>query len=146
MKRTSSITEIPFQPAVYAIYFCDKGDLSAAYVGSAATLREQLFRQLSSRKNLLSIRHSVEELKEGLSVEVRWWEHPDFANLPALEAAELIAFVTLNSLMSGTATISEEAKVFIVNELFREKMHELFNGEPSGVIALLDRDLNNLSN
>lgn len=146
MKKTTSIAEVPYQPAVYAIYFEDLSAISAAYVGSTIALREKLSLQLSDRRNILSLRHSRVERDAGLSLEVRWWEHPDFTETSALEAAELIAFVTLNSSFSMTGTISDEAKAHIVNELFREKMHQLFNSEPSGAIVMFNNDLEKLAN
>ena len=143
MKRVTVFKELPYQPAVYAVYFNDRRSAAPVYVGSTIALRDKLSHQFRNRKTIQSLRPSASDLRGEFSLEVLWWEHPDFAETSALEAAEIIAFATLNSSQSGNGSISEEAKQHIVNDSFREKMGELFRGEPSGMIVFSASDFNN---
>ena len=68
--------------------------------------------------------------------EVRWWEHPDFAERPILEAAELVAFDVLDPALRSRGRIQEKARQWYSNKEFYEKMRSLFTSEPSGKFVM----------
>jgi len=69
---------------------------------------------------------NVEEITE-----VRWWEHPDFKERPALEAAELVAFDVLDPALRSRGRISTQARQLYGDSRFCEKMRLLFQEEPA---------------
>jgi hypothetical protein len=68
--------------------------------------------------------------------EVRWWEHPDFARRPFLEAAERVAFDVLDPALRSRGTASVQARELHDDAGFREPMRQLFLAEPAGRLMI----------
>ena len=63
-----------------------------------------------------------------------WWQAEDFRERDVLEAAELIAFEILEPSLRSRGRISEAARSIAKDNSFRERMKELFKGEPAGTV------------
>lgn len=77
--QLQSISELPEKPAVYALY----GGVDrqyVAYVGVTKNLKGRIIQHLVARDSSIATRYSpVGLLNPELVAEVRWWEHPQFA-------------------------------------------------------------------
>jgi hypothetical protein len=93
--QLQSISELPEKPAVYALY----GGVDrqyVAYVGVTKNLKGRIIQHLVARDSSIATRYSpVGLLNPELVAEVRWWEHPQFADKVFRFAAERVAFDVL---------------------------------------------------
>jgi hypothetical protein len=129
MTQVSSISELPSRPAVYAMYGGQGRGLYVAYVGLASNLRQRLTQHLIRRDSSVVTGTSAVSLNPDLIIEVRWWEHPDFARPEMLEAAELVAFDVLEPVLRSRGAITERARLLHRDEAFRERMRQVFLGD-----------------
>ena len=133
----SSMSELPNTPAVYAMYAGKGQGLYCAYVGVAGKLKGRVLQHFVRRDSSVTTETSAVVLKPEYITEIRWWEHPDFAERHIMEAAELVAFEILNPILRSRGAIQEKARQLYADETFRKGMEALFQGEPSGKIALM---------
>jgi len=136
-KVSSSLSELPNVPAVYAMYAGKGQGLYCAYVGVAGKLKGRVLQHLVRRDSSVTTETSAVVLKPEYITEIRWWEHPGFAERHVMEAAELVAFDILNPILRSRGAIQEKARQLYSEETFRANMMELFQGEPSGQILLM---------
>jgi hypothetical protein len=136
-KVLSSLSELPIFPAVYALYGGKGRGLYCAYVGLAGKLKERILQHLVRRDSSVTTETSAVVLKPEYITDIRWWVHPDFAERHVMEAAELVAFDILNPILRSRGAIQEKARQLYSAETFRANMAGLFQGEPSGRIALM---------
>ena len=136
-KVYSSLSELPNTPAVYAMYGGKGPGLYCAYVGVAGKLKGRVLQHLVRRDSSVTTETSAVVLKPEYITQIRWWEHQDFAERHILEAAELVAFDILNPILRSRGAIQEKSRQLYSDETFRSSMEALFQGEPSGQIALM---------
>lgn len=91
---------------------------------------------LVGRDSSVSTGTSTAGLNPDHVTEVRWWEHPDFGRLTALEAAELVAFAALDPALRSRGGIQASAKTLAGNVEFRVSIRALFRDEPAGRLLL----------
>lgn len=137
MKTLTSISELPNVSAVYALYGGQGRGLYVAYVGVADALKRRIIQHLVSRDSSVATGTSAVGLNPDYVTEVRWWEHPEFAERHILEAAELVAYDVLDPALRSRGNIRQQAKQLYANEEFRQKMRSLFTGEPTGRLRIL---------
>ncbi|HDN80501.1 MAG TPA: hypothetical protein ENG33_08570 [Chloroflexi bacterium] len=137
MKTPRFISELPNVPAIYALYGGRGRGLYVAYVGAAEALKRRIIQHIVSRDSSVAVGTSAVNLNPDYVTEIRWWEHPEFAERYILEAAELVAFEVLNPALRSRGNISQRAKQLYENEEFRRKMRSVFTGEPTGRLRLL---------
>jgi hypothetical protein len=136
-KIFSSLSDLPNTPAVYAMYGGKGPGLYCAYVGVAGKLKGRIFQHLLRRDSSVTAETSAVVLKPEYITQIRWWEHPGFAERHIMEAAELVAFDVLNPILRSRGAIQEKARYLYSDEAFRKGMEALFQGDPSGQIALM---------
>jgi hypothetical protein len=136
MIEAGSMSQIPAQPAVYAIMGGDAPRSWVAYVGHGGDLRERLTQHFIRRDS--SVVTGTQAV--GLSVEhvraVRWWEHPSFGDKAARHAAELVAFDVLDPALRSRGNPSSAALALYTDDKFKSDMIEVFQGPPAGQLLL----------
>ena len=137
MRELTSIQKLPDTPAVYAMYSGKGKGLYCAYVGVAGKLKQRVLQHLVRRDSSVTTGASAVVLRPEYITEIRWWEHLDFAERHILEAGELVAFDVLEPILRSRGGIQEKARQLYSDEVFRANMVSLFQGEPSGRIALM---------
>lgn len=136
LDATSSISDLPSRPAVYALYGGRGRGLHVAYVGMARDLRARITQHLIRRDSSISTGATVVTLNAALVTQVRWWEHPRFAEEAYLLAAELVAFDTLDPVLRSRGQPQEQARQLYTNPEFYSQMRAAFAGEPTGQLTL----------
>jgi hypothetical protein len=136
-KPIPSIQDLPDTPAVYAMYAGRGQGFYCAYVGVAGKLKQRVLQHLVRRDSSVTTGVSAVVLRPEYITEIRWWEHPDFMERHVLEAAELVAFDVLEPILRSRGAIQEKSRQLHSDEAFRVRMKVLFEGEPSGRIALM---------
>ncbi len=136
LDATSSISDLPSRPAVYALYGGRGRGLHVAYVGMARDLRARITQHLIRRDSSISTGATVVTLNAALVTQVRWWEYPRFAEEAYLLAAELVAFDTLDPVLRSRGQPQEQARQLYTNPEFYSQMRAAFAGEPTGQLTL----------
>ena len=136
-KLYSSISDLPNSPAVYAMYAGKGQGFYCAYVGVGGKLKQRILQHLVSRDSSVTTGASAVVLKPEYLTEIRWWEHPDFAERHVLEAGELVAFDILNPTLRSRGGIQEKSRQLYGDPAFQATMRDLFQGDPIGRIALM---------
>lgn len=136
MIRLTSIADLPNVPAVYAMYGGQGRSMYAAYVGVAGNLKNRVIRHLVRRDSSVATGTSAAGLNPDFVTEVRYWEHPDFAERHVLEAAELVAFEVLNPALRSRGAVQEQARSLYEDIAFIEHMKPFFQGEPIGCLVI----------
>lgn len=147
MRDVRSIAELPNVAAVYAMYGGNRQNLYVAYVGIADVLKRRVGQHLVRRDSSVVTGASAVSLNPDLVTEVRWWEHPEFAERRILQAAELVAFDVLEPALRSRGGITTEAKQLYADEKFNKRMKALFTGYATGqlVISTLQSALERIS-
>lgn len=135
-RDVASIAELPCVPAVYALYGGQGQGLYVAYVGMAGALKTRIVQHLMSRDASMANGTAAVGLNPDQVTEIRWWEHAQFAQRAALEAAELVAFDVLDPAPRSRGGIHGEADRLYGSDEFRTTMQALFVGEPTGRLVL----------
>jgi hypothetical protein len=135
MQSITSFALLPAGPAVYALYG-GRGRPYVAYVGSAGHLRSRIEQHLVRRDSSVTTGVSAVSLNPDFITEVRWWEHPSFADRAALEAAELVAFDVLEPVLRSRSAVSEAARALSSDADFQAAMRSVFDAEPAGGLVL----------
>lgn len=136
LDATSSISDLPSRPAVYALYGGRGRGLHVAYVGMARDLRARITQHLIRRDSSISTGATVVTLNAALVTQVRWWEYPRFAEEAYLLAAELVAFDTLDPVLRSRGQPQEQARQLYADPEFYSQMRAAFAGEPTGQLTL----------
>jgi hypothetical protein len=136
MREPTSISELPNAPGVYAMYGGRGRGLHVAYVGVAGNLKRRVMQHLVRRDSSVATGTSAVTLNPDYVTEVRWWEHPDFADRHFLEAAELVASNVLDPVLRSRGNVPEKAKQLHADENFCEKMRSLLLDKPTGRLVI----------
>jgi hypothetical protein len=132
----NSISDMPSNPAIYAMYGGRGRGRHVAYVGLATSLRGRIEQHLVRRDSSVTTgTAAVCLIPENVTV-VRWWHHPDFEKQEVLEAAELVAFDVLEPALRSRGNITDRAKVLYREPQFSATMRSFFTALPSGVLIL----------
>lgn len=133
--QITAINKLPKTPAVYALYG-GQDQKYVAYVGMARKLRDRINQHLVRRDSSVTTGTSAASLLPDNITEVHWWEHPDFTDHFALEAAELVAFDVLEPSLRSRGAIQERIKQYFNDAAFHQKMKDLFASEPTGCLII----------
>jgi len=125
-----SIWELPEVPAVFALY----GGPRLVFLGLAHSLLERIIEQFVVPN--LRPASSALFMQPGYLNEIRWWEHPEFADSDVARAAEFVASDVLEPLLSSRRPTTSGARDLYNDPEFRERMRTLFAGEPSGIATI----------
>jgi hypothetical protein len=131
------VADLPDRPAVYALYGGKESAPYVAYVGIAGALRTRVDQHLVRRDSSVTTGVSAVHLNPDYVTEVRWWEHPDFADAAIRTAAELVAFDVLQPALRSRGSIPREARVRYEDREFVSAMADLFAGPPMGRLRIL---------
>jgi hypothetical protein len=134
MASAISIWDLPAVPAVFGLYGGDRRRL--VFLGVADLLLERVLEQLVVPRLGYGPAGNALFMQPGYIGEVRWWEHGEFAESDATRAAEFVASDLLEPLLSSRRPSSAAARDLYDDPGFRERMRELFAGEPSGVATI----------
>lgn len=130
------MSDVPAEPAVYAIYGGEVARGWVAYVGLAGSLRTRLTQHFVRRDS--SVTTGTQAV--GLNVEhvrsVSWWEHPRFSDGAARHAAELVAFDVLDPALRSRGNPTAAALALYQDAKFKSEMDALFRGQPNGRLVL----------
>jgi hypothetical protein len=107
-----------------------------AYVGLADVLKRRVRQHLVNRDSSVVTGVSAVSLNPDLVTEVRWWEHPDFADRRVLQAAELVAFDILEPALRSRGGITNEARQLYADTEFSARMSTLFSGDATGRLVI----------
>jgi hypothetical protein len=136
MHTITSISHLPSSPAVYALYGGRGRSAYVAYVGIAGHLRSRIEQHLVRRDSSVATGVAAAALNPDLVTEVRWWEHPAFADRGHREAAELVAFDVLEPTLRSRGGVGEAARALHADATFNTAMHQLFTGDPTGQLVI----------
>lgn len=136
MREVATISELPNTPAVYALYGGRGNGLHVAYVGMAEALRRRIRQHLVTHDSSVTTGASVASLNPNLVTEVRWWEHPRFAEQAWREAAELVAFKVLDPVLRSRGTVQDAVRTILADPTFTTAMEVLFAGDPAGRLSI----------
>jgi hypothetical protein len=136
MKTLSSVSELPNVPAVYALYGGQGQGAHVAYVGLATKLKSRIIQHLVNHDSSVTTGTHAVNLNPERVTRVAWWEHPDFAQLPTLAAAELVAFDVLYPILRSRGTFEEQANRLYSDEAFKSSMRALFEKDPTGCLTI----------
>ena len=131
-----ALTDTPNRPAVYALYAGSGGSRYVAYVGVAGKLKQRLIQHFVRRDSSVTTGTSAVGLNPDYVTEVVWWEHPQFDEREALEAAEIVAFEILNPALRSRGAVRDRSREIAGQQRFRDQMEKLLQGEPVGSVAL----------
>lgn len=127
---------VPNAPAVYAMLDGRGASAYAAYVGVADKLRGCLEQHLVRRDSSAVTGAAAVALIPDNVAEVRWWEHPSFADRAALEAAELVAFDVLEPALRSRGRVQGRARELAAAHATAAEYRALFAGLPTGRLVL----------
>ena len=146
MKQVSSISDLPNNPSLYALYGGNDKRGYVAYVGATDKLRHRINQHLIRQNSSVTTGKSAVRLETDYIFKICWWEHESFRDRNKLEAAELVAFKVLNPRLTSGGSPKKEAEKFIEDQNFLKLIQELLNGQPTGVIFLrsLEERVDNL--
>ena len=85
--------------SVYAIFGGKDNRAYPAYVGLANRLKRRIIQHLIKRNSSVTSAIALVRLNPDNVTELRWWLHPLFSEKSHLEAAELVAFDVLKSVL-----------------------------------------------
>lgn len=136
MTELAAISDLPGQPAVYALYGGRGRGLHVAYVGSARDLRARITQHLIRRDSSITTGVTVAMLNADHVTQVRWWEHPSFTDETHLLAAELLAFEILEPALRSRGQPQEQARQLATDPAFAAEMRQFFAGEATGRLTL----------
>lgn len=136
MISSISISQLPNNPAVYAMYGGRGSKVYVAYVGVAEALRQRVNQHLVRRDSSVTTGTAAVGLNVDYITELRWWSHLDFVQRDTLEAAELVAFDLLDPALRSRGGVTERAKQIYVDKVFRAQMQTLLTGEPAGRLVI----------
>ena len=131
-----SVSELPNEPAVYAMYGGRGRDKDVAYVGIARKLKQRIQQHLVRRDSSVTTGVSAVSLNPEHVTKVSWWEHQSFSDDVSLNAAELIAFEELNPDLRSRGNITTAASELSAKPGFRDQMKALFQSEPTGTLFI----------
>jgi len=137
VKNINSFSDLPNIPAVYAMYGGRGRSSHVAYVGITKVLRNRIIEHLVKRDRSVATGTTAVVLNPDYVTEVKWWEHPKFANKEYRQAAELVAFDVFEPSLKSRAQIKKESKQIYEDVKFQKEMHALFSGEPKGHLTIL---------
>lgn len=145
MPNGVSIWELPEVPAVFALHGGPQRRL--VFVSLADSLLERILEQLVIPNLRLRPPSRTLYMLPGYLNEIRWWEHPEFADAHVARAAEFVAAGLLEPLFSSRRPSTSAANVVYDDPVFQERMRAVFRGPPSGVatIPTLDDVMERLS-
>ena len=75
-----SVSELPNEPAVYAMYGGRGKDKDVAYVGIAGKLKQRIQQHLVRRDSSVTTGVSAVSLNPEHVTKVSWWEHQSFSD------------------------------------------------------------------
>jgi hypothetical protein len=136
MEIVTSISELPREAAVYAMYGGRGQSRYVAYVGVAGSLKSRIIQHLINRDSSVTTGMGAVRLQPEHVSEVRCWTHSEFERREFLEAAELVAFDVLNPILrSRGGTRSDSGELYKAKE-FQSELRTLFAEEPAGRLTL----------
>jgi hypothetical protein len=124
--------DVPACPAVYAMYGGERPRTWVAYVGLAGELQGRLIQHFVRRDSSVVTRSSAVGVNIDRVVHVDWWEHPSFADVDSLHAAELIASEILQPALVSRGGVRRTARALAADQAFRSDIESLFKGRPQG--------------
>ncbi len=136
MKRFSSFSELPSEPAIYALYGGQEKTSYVAYVGQASSLKSRITQHLIRRDSSVTTGVNAVSLNPDRVTKVSWWEYSGFHERPKLTAAELVAFDVLEPILRSRGNVENLANQLYNNESFYREMRTLFEGEPAGHLIM----------
>jgi hypothetical protein len=108
-----------------------------AYVGIAGTsLRGRIEQHLIRRDSSVTTGVSAVSLNPDAVTEVRWWEHEQFTERGALEAAELVAFDVLEPALRSRGNVTAQARALYSDLTFVAEMRSVLSAPPTGRLVL----------
>jgi hypothetical protein len=107
-----------------------------AYVGIGKGLKSRIIQHLVRRDSSVATGTSAVQLNPDYVTSVEWWEHPDFAQRHALEAAEMVAFEVLDPALRSRGVPQAKARDLYADEGYQKEMHSLFEAEPAGRLMI----------
>ena len=136
MISANAISELPTNPAIFALIGGSGAGRYVAFVGSAQNLRQRIRQHLVRRVSVIAGGKSAVSLNPDYVNELHWWEHDRFADRAALDAAELVAQETLDPALRNPLTLNDAARRVHYRPTFRRAMEALFKGAPKGALLL----------
>ena len=136
MIEAKSLREVPPCSAVYALYDRKPPSHQPAYVGMGGNLRTRLVQHFIRRDSSVVTGASAAGLNIDLIRYVWWWSGDLLGDELVREAAELIAFDVFEPTLRSRGRVSKAARELYAEEGFRRQYKRLFEGPPSGRLAL----------
>jgi hypothetical protein len=126
----------PNVPAVYALMGGRGATAHVAYVGIAGRLRGRLEQHLILRDSSVTTGVKAASIIPENVTEVRWWEHPRFADRAGLEAAEIVAIDQLDPALRSRGATTAVATALLADAGIAADFAALFSGQPTGRLIL----------
>ena len=136
VEKINSISGLRNSPAVYAFYGGRGRSSYVAYVGVTRVLKSRVIEHLVKRDRSVATGTTAVVLNPDFVTEVKWWEYPEFSDWKYLQAAELVAFDVFEPSLRSRGRIKKHSRQLYEDQLFRERMRDLFTNEPTGYLVI----------
>ena len=125
MRDFSDLGQVPQAPGMYCLLGRNGPGTYDAYVGISNKIRSRLDQHLIRKDSSISTGVSAASLQPAHVVGVVWWIGDLFGNRAQREAAELIAFETLQPTLRSRGHVSAAARPFLEEAAFRKQIIEI---------------------
>lgn len=139
MPRTPSfrfISDLPTDPALYVLYGGMGRGRHTAYVGISGNLKSRIRQHFLRRDSSIVTGTSAASLNPDLVTRLEWWLSEKFEDRDHLQAAELVAFETLEPTLRSRGRITDNAETLAADEEFAETVQAMLEGDPTGAVDI----------
>ena len=148
MRDFSDLGQVPRAAGMYCLLGREGRGTYDAYVGISNNIRSRLEQHLIRKDSSISTGVSAASLQPDHVVGVVWWIGEIFDNEAQREAAELIAFETLQPTLRSRGRVRAAARSFLEEPAFRVQIEEVISSRDSIImfpsIADLRREVEDL--
>ena len=130
------ISDLPTDPALYALYGGTGRGRHIAYVGITGNLRSRIRQHFIRRDSSIVTGTSAASLNPDLVTRLEWWLRDGFEDRDHLQAAELVAFEELEPTLRSRGRITSEAEALAEDDEFTEEVRAMLDEEPTGTVEV----------
>jgi hypothetical protein len=130
------VSDLPSDPAIYALYGGSGRSRHVAYVGITGDLRSRIKQHFVRRDSSVVTGTSATSLNPDLVTRVEWWVDDRFEDRSYLKAAELVAFEILDPALRSRGGVSKEAEAIATEANHRSQLQSLIQTGPSATVEI----------
>ena len=130
------VSDIPTDPALYALYGGTGRSKHVAYIGISSNLRRRIRHHFIRQDSSVVTGTSAASLDPNLVTHIEWWLHPRFAEKSFLQAAELIAFEEFDPALRSRGRVTEEAETMTTDSETAEEIRTVIEKGPTASVSV----------